>query len=226
MLSALLMLSACASRAPQEAVHTAFRNSKPRSILVLPVNQISDINATNGMLSQMTMPLADGGYYVVPVAEMDETFRHNGLTTASDIQNVPPAKLREIFRADAALYTTVTNYGAKFVIVDSRTVVTANAKLVDLRSGDELWKGQTSANGKEIGYNFGVGGLTVPSQQAAIKACCKDRARRRLAPTRTSGRGDGRGGFYGSAYRLFRDRPFTQTTSAPRSSSNARNTER
>jgi len=89
MLSALLMLSACASRAPQEAVHTAFRNSKPRSILVLPVNQTSDINATNGMLSQMTMPLADGGYYVVPVAEMDETFRHNGLTTPSDIQDVP-----------------------------------------------------------------------------------------------------------------------------------------
>lgn len=158
MLSALLMLSACASRAPQQADYTALRNSKPHSILVLPpVNETSDVNATHGMLAQMTMPLAEGGYYVVPVAEMEETFKHNGLTTPTDIQNVAPAKLREIFGADAALYTTVTNYGTKFVLIDSKTVVSANAKLVDLRSGDELWKGTATANGNEVGYNVGVG---------------------------------------------------------------------
>ncbi|WP_244814767.1 DUF799 domain-containing protein [Caballeronia sp. Lep1P3] len=161
MFGALLMLSACASRAPQQqqADYTALRNSKPRSILVLPpVDQTADVNATHGMLSQMTMPLAEGGYYVVPVAEMEETFRHNGLTTPADIQNVAPAKLREIFGADAALYTTVTDYGTKYVILDSKTTVTANAKLVDLRSGDELWKGSATANGKEVGYNVTVGG--------------------------------------------------------------------
>ncbi|MDR5853279.1 DUF799 domain-containing protein [Caballeronia sp. LZ062] len=158
MLSALLMLSACASRAPNQTDYTAFRNSKPRSILVLPpINETSDIGATHGMLSQMTMPLAEAGYYVVPVAEMDETFKHNGLTTPTDIQNVSPAKLREIFGADAALYTTVTSYGTKFVVVDSQTVVAAKAKLVDLRSGDELWKGTASANGNEVGYNVSVG---------------------------------------------------------------------
>ncbi|MDR5737011.1 MULTISPECIES: DUF799 domain-containing protein [unclassified Caballeronia] len=158
MLAALLMLSACASRAPQQADYTAFRNSKPHSILVLPpVNQTSDINATHGMLAQMTMPLAEGGYYVVPVAEMEETFKHNGLTTPTDIQNTAPAKLREIFGADAALYTTVTSYGSKFVVIDSKTVVAANAKLVDLRSGDELWKGTATANGSETGFNVGMG---------------------------------------------------------------------
>ncbi|WP_250470977.1 DUF799 domain-containing protein [Caballeronia sp. GAFFF1] len=158
MLSALLMLSACASRAPNQTDYTAFRNSKPHSILVLPpINDTSDIGATHGMLAQMTMPLAEAGYYVVPVAEMDETFKHNGLTTPTDIQNVAPAKLREIFGADAALYTTVTSYGTKFVVVDSKTVVSANAKLVDLRSGDELWKGSATANGNEVGYNVGAG---------------------------------------------------------------------
>jgi hypothetical protein len=156
-LSALLLLSACAS-GPKQIDYTAFRNSKPRSILVLPpVNQTSEINATSGMLAQMTMPLAEAGYYVVPVAEMEETFRQNGLTTPTDIQNIAPAKLREIFAADAALYTTVTDYGSKFVLVASKTVVTANAKLVDLRSGDELWRGSATANGGETGVNVNVG---------------------------------------------------------------------
>ncbi|WP_250509718.1 DUF799 domain-containing protein [Caballeronia sp. GACF4] len=168
-LSVLCLLSACAST-PQQTDYTAFRNSKPRTILVLPpVNETSDIKATYGMLAQMTMPLAEAGYYVVPVAEMDETFKHNGLTTPTDIQNVAPAKLREIFGADAALYTTVTNYGTKFVVFDSRTVVTANAKLVDLRSGDELWKGSASANGKEVGVNVGVGyGLISAIAQSVV----------------------------------------------------------
>ncbi|WP_277186656.1 DUF799 domain-containing protein [Caballeronia sp. BR00000012568055] len=157
-LSALILLSACAS-GPKQVDYTAFRNAKPRSILVLPpVNQTSEVNATYGMLAQMTMPLAEAGYYVVPVAEMDETFKHNGLTTPTDIQNVAPAKLREIFAADAALYTTVTDYGSKFVVVGSKTNVTANTKLVDLRSGNELWSGSATANGSEAGANVAVGG--------------------------------------------------------------------
>jgi hypothetical protein len=170
-LSALLLLSACAPhRHGKQMDYTAFRNSKPHSILVLPpVNETSESNATFGMLAQMTLPLAEAGYYVVPVSEMNETFKHNGLTTPNDIQNVEPAKLREIFGADAALYTTVTAYGSKYMVVGSKTVVTANAKLIDLRSGDELWHGKATANGSETGANVSVNvGLIGMLVQAAV----------------------------------------------------------
>ncbi|SAK97586.1 lipoprotein [Caballeronia fortuita] len=168
-LSILLMLTACASRSPSQD-YTAFRNSKPRSILVLPpVNDSKEVGATYGMLSQMTMPLAEGGYYVVPVAEMEETFRHNGLTTANDIQDVSPAKLRDIFGADAALYTKITDYGSSYKVIASTTRVAATAKLVDLRSGDTLWSGSASANGNEVGTNVNVGvGLIGALVQAAV----------------------------------------------------------
>jgi hypothetical protein len=170
-LAVMLTLTACVSQPAAKMDYTAFRNSKPRTILVLPpVNQTVDVNATYGMLSQMTMPLAEGGYYVIPVAEMEETFRHNGLTTPADIQNVSAGKLRSIFGADAALYTTVTQYGSKYMVVDSTTVVSANAKLVDLRSGDTLWTGLGSATGKEVGTDFNVGGgLLGAMVQAAVK---------------------------------------------------------
>lgn len=169
-LSILLTMTACASRSPSQTDYTAFRNSKPRSILVLPpVNDSKDVGATYGMLSQMTMPLAEGGYYVVPVAEMEETFRHNGLTTANDIQDVSAAKLRSIFGADAALYTKITAYGSSYQVVASTTLVTAAAKLVDLRSGETLWSGSATANGKEVGTNVSVGsGLIGALAQAAV----------------------------------------------------------
>lgn len=120
--------------------YAAFKASKPRSIVVLPpLNESPDVGATYGMLSQVTVPLAEAGYYVLPVALVDETFRQNGLNTAGDIHGVPVAKLHDIFGADAALYITVTQYGSKYMVVSSSTVVSADAKLVDLKSGQTLW---------------------------------------------------------------------------------------
>ncbi|RFU47322.1 DUF799 domain-containing protein [Paraburkholderia sp. DHOC27] len=166
------MLAACAGPAQQLTDYTAFKKSQPRSILVLPpVNETPDVKASYGMLSQMTKPLAESGYYVIPVGLMDETFKQNGLTTASNMQDIAPAKLRQIFGADAALYTTVTKYGSVYQVVDSTTIVSASAKLVDLRTGDVLWHGVGSANGNEVGGNVDVNafGLVGALVQAAVK---------------------------------------------------------
>ncbi|AKM43642.1 lipoprotein [Burkholderia contaminans] len=167
-LSLVALLSACAQPVKRPD-YTAFKKSQPRSILVLPpLNETSEVGATYGMLSQMTLPLAESGYYVVPVAVMDETFKQNGLTNAAEIQETPPAKLREIFGADAALYTKVSQYGTVYRIIASATVVSASAKLVDLRTGDVLWQGRASAASDE-GSNSGGGGLIGMLVVAAVK---------------------------------------------------------
>ncbi|MGF6662180.1 hypothetical protein QF000_003825 [Paraburkholderia atlantica] len=167
-LSTVVLLAACAQPV-KHADYTAFRNSRPHSILLLPpTNETADVQATNSMLSQMTMPLAESGYYVIPVAVMDETFRQNGLTMAAEIEAISPAKLREIFGADAALYSKITQYGTVYHVVDSATVVTASAGLVDLKTGDVLWQGSASANSNE-GNNYAGGGLIGMLVTAAIK---------------------------------------------------------
>ncbi|NUX99988.1 DUF799 domain-containing protein [Paraburkholderia youngii] len=167
-LSTVALLAACAQPA-KHADYADFRNSRPRSILVLPpINETTDVQATNSMLSQMTMPLGESGYYVVPVAVMDETFRQNGLTIATEIEATSPAKLREIFGADAALYSKITQYGTVYHVLDSATVVTASARLVDLKTGDVLWQGSASANSNE-GDNYVGGGLIGMLATAAIK---------------------------------------------------------
>lgn len=167
-LSIVALLSACAQPVKRPD-YTAFKKSQPRSILVLPpINDTSDVTATYGLLSQMTLPLAESGYYVVPVAVMDETFKQNGLTNAAEIQQTSPAKLREIFGADAALYSKVSQYGTVYRVLASATVVSASAKLVDLRTGDVLWQGRASASSDEGGNNGG-GGLIGMLVVAAVK---------------------------------------------------------
>ncbi|KWH60882.1 MULTISPECIES: DUF799 domain-containing protein [Burkholderia] len=167
-LSLVALLSACAQPVKRPD-YTAFKKSQPRSILVLPpLNETSDVGATYGLLSQMTLPLAESGYYVVPVAVMDETFKQNGLTNAAEIQETSPAKLREIFGADAALYSKVSQYGTVYRVLASATVVSASAKLVDLRTGDVLWQGRASASSDE-GNNNGGGSLIGMLVVAAVK---------------------------------------------------------
>jgi hypothetical protein len=178
--------SGCATQKPYD--YAAFKESKPKSILVLPpLNSSPDIAATYGVLSQVTYPLAESGYYVLPVTLVDETFKQNGLTTPADIHNVAPAKLREIFGADAGLYIEVEKYGTSYVVVDSSTVVSATAKLVDLRSGTLLWQGSASASSKEGQNNSGGGivGLLVTAVVKQIVATTTD-ASYKIAGTASS----------------------------------------
>ena len=156
------VLSACATRTPYD--YTAFKQNRPVSMLVLPpLNETPEVTATYGVLSQVTLPLAEAGYYVVPVSLMDETFRQNGLNNPAEIHDVSPRKLREIFGADAAVYIKVTQYGTGYRVIDSETRVTAEARIVDLRTGELLWQGGASASSSEnrSSNQGGLAGLLV-----------------------------------------------------------------
>lgn len=142
------LLSGCAQ--PTKVDYSAFNQSKPKSILVLlPQNSTPEVQASHGLLSQTALPLAEAGYYVFPVAVVEETFKQNGMTNAGDIQAVPPAKLHEIFGNDAVLYLDITEYGTSYQVIASDTRVTANAKLVDSRTGALLWSGSATASSTE-----------------------------------------------------------------------------
>ena len=99
---------------------------------------------------------------------VDETFKQNGLTAPTDIHNLPAEKLNAIFGADAALYITVTKYGTSYAVLSSETRVTADAKLVDLRTQKTLWNGIATASSAEGNNNSG-GGLLGMLITAAVK---------------------------------------------------------
>jgi hypothetical protein len=165
---ATALLAGCASRGPGMD-YTAFRQAKPQSILVLPpLNETPDVNATFSMYAQVTYPLAEAGYYVMPVTLVNETFRQNGLSNPPDIHAVAPAKLKEIFGADAALYIKVNKYGVSYTVLNSAAVVSAEAKLMDLATGTVLWQGSASASNAEGNNNSG-GGLAGLLVAAIVK---------------------------------------------------------
>ncbi|MCE1116602.1 MULTISPECIES: DUF799 domain-containing protein [Pseudomonas] len=171
----LALFAGCAERKTID--YSAYKQSRPKSILILPpLNESPDVKATYSMLSQVTYPLAEAGYYVMPVALVDETFRQNGMTTPADIHQLPTSKLHEIFGADAGLYVTVSDYGTRYMIISSATIVTANAKLVDLKTGATLWTGSATASSEEGRQNQGglIGMLVAAAVNQIISSVQDD----------------------------------------------------
>jgi hypothetical protein len=157
----------CATKTPYD--YSAFKESRPRSIVVLPpVNKSPEVPASYSVLSYATRPLAEAGYYVMPVTLVAEAFKENGMTEPNDMHATSPEKLRQIFGADAALYITVSKYGTVYQVVNSESLVAAQAKLVDLRTGKTLWTGSAQASSAESNNNQS-GGLAVLLITAIVK---------------------------------------------------------
>ena len=112
---------------PVKTDYSAFKQSKPKSILVLvPQNHKQKLELdTVSYLKDISF--REAGYYVFPVAVVEETFKQNGLSMAGDIHAVSPNKLREIFGADAVLYLDITEFGTSYQIISSDTRVTVAA---------------------------------------------------------------------------------------------------
>jgi hypothetical protein len=167
LLAALAVLSGCAHK-PVPYDYAAFRKANPRTLLVMPpINESPDVKASPSVWAQATLPLAEAGYYVLPVTLVDETFRQNGIQTANDAQDIPREKLRDFFGADAAVYIKVTKYGTTYHVISSDTVVEAQARIVDLRSGALLWEGRAAASSSEQGN--GNNSLAVLLVAAVVK---------------------------------------------------------
>lgn len=164
----LAALTACATQPAKPYDYTALKEAKPASLLVLPpLNDTPDVAATYSVYAQLTQPLAESGYYVLPVSLVDETLRQNGVVNAAEAQSIDPAKLRQIFGADAALYVVVKRYGSVYKVVSSDATVEVEAKLVNLKTGQQLWDGKAVASTAEQN-NSSQGGLVGLLVKAVI----------------------------------------------------------
>ena len=111
----------------------------------MPTNDSTEVAGSAAVLANSVAPLSEAGYYVFPVALVNDTFKQNGITEPSEIAAVPLNKLDKIFHADSVLYINIKDYGTSYVVVSSSTKVVLEAKLVDIKSGATLWQGEAEA---------------------------------------------------------------------------------
>jgi hypothetical protein len=155
-----LILFGCQTLTPYD--YSAIQASKPRSILVIPpMNDTVEVNAPYTFLSSISKPLAEKGYYVFPVAVIDNFMKENGLPAPEEMNAVPLEKLREIIGPDAVLYVHISEWGQKYQIVMSTAVTRAQLKLVDARTGVLLWDAEAYAVQSSDSGGGGIASMLV-----------------------------------------------------------------
>ncbi len=126
--------------------YTLFHQHPPRSILILPpVDDTMEVGASYAYLATVTHPLAERGYYVFPAAVVARMMRENGLPGPAEMHAVSLSKIDEIFGANAVLYLTLSDWGTSYSGLDSGTRVTVRGRLVDVKTGAEIWSGDATA---------------------------------------------------------------------------------
>jgi hypothetical protein len=167
----VLLLSGCASKEIIKPDFTAFRAAAPRSILVVPtVNKSIDVDAPNYMLTTLTVPLAEKGFYVFPVNTAKTVLEQEGFYEGEQIQKQPPEALAHLFGADAVLYVTINRWDAQYALVQTTVTVDFDYRLV-AKDGTELWRANKKMAYTPQNQNTGspLGNLIAAAITAALE---------------------------------------------------------
>jgi hypothetical protein len=135
-------LAGCA--APIKSDLSAFQAAAPRSILVVPaVNKSLDVDAPNYLLSTLSIPLANKGYYVFPVNTSKFVLEQEGFYEGEQIHKQAPEVLARLFGSDAILYVTINRWDARYTVLTTVVTVQFDYRMV-AKDGTEIWKAQQS----------------------------------------------------------------------------------
>jgi hypothetical protein len=140
----IITLSACQSKPDKPYNYRSYLKHMPASILVLPpVNQSMAVMAPYKYLSIISRPIAEKGYYVFPVAVIDALMKENGVSSPEDMHKISLRKINEIIHPDAVLYVTIKEWGTKYKVIDSQTIIYVYAKLIDTDTGSQIWQNES-----------------------------------------------------------------------------------
>lgn len=165
---ALLSAGGCVHKPDKD--YTAFRTADPHSILIVPaVNRSVYVNAPDYYLSTITRPVAERGYYVFPVHLVKRVLEDDGLSDADLVHQGDPTRLGELFGADSILYVTIERWDSQYILLSTTTTVELSYRLVDAKTGQQLWNDKETVVYQPKGGGSGIAGLIADAIVAAVE---------------------------------------------------------
>ena len=165
----ILILGGCAS-GPAKKDLSAFLAASPRSLLVVPVvNRSLDVDAANYLLSTLSIPLAEKGFYVFPVNTTKVVLEQEGYYEGDQIHKQPTAMLAGLFGADAVVYVTINRWDAQYALITTIVTVEFDYRIV-LKDGSEVWRATQRMQYSPQNNNTGnaIANLVIAAVNAAV----------------------------------------------------------
>jgi hypothetical protein len=169
---AFLTLTGCA--VPQTTKLAEFPKmyeENPHSILILPpINESTDAEAKDYYSTTIPIPVIFHGYYVFPYELTSEILKQEGIYDSELLRDLPLAKFREYFGADAVLFTTIKKWDLQYIVISSSLTVSIECEMKSTHSSETLWNYNGTVVVDLSGQNNGGGGLAGLIIQMAVTA--------------------------------------------------------
>jgi hypothetical protein len=134
----ILFLTGCATVKPttMKDIYPGMYSVKPVSILILPPKNESTASEAKEYFScSLAEPLAQKGYYPMPVEAIYSIMRQEGLYDTETMTPEILANLRKFFGADAVLMTTIEKWDKGY----GKLTIKAKYEILDTRTAESLW---------------------------------------------------------------------------------------
>jgi hypothetical protein len=136
-----LLSLASASCAPR----TLDRDVRTVAVL-MPDDQSLSTSGAAEMWEPVEKAVKARGFVLVPRARVEAFYAEKRFTIGGEIAQYSPSELCTAFACDGLFYTTVTQYAkAAPSLSPTDARVALEARLVEGRTGDELWRGEGDA---------------------------------------------------------------------------------
>lgn len=112
----------------------------PQSILVVPaINKTTAADAPDLYSTTIAQPLAEAGYYVMPIPMVDMLLTAEGITDGEQLRSIEPTKFKSMFGADSILFVTINQWDTNYYLTGGNVTVGADFELVSTQSATPLW---------------------------------------------------------------------------------------
>ncbi|WP_320041475.1 GNA1162 family protein [uncultured Desulfobacter sp.] len=149
----------------------------PLSILILPpMNESTAADAKEYYSTTIQEPLAYAGYYTFPYPLTTELLKMEGIYDSELLTDIPLAKFKEYFGADAVLFTTIKQWDLCYMVIASNLTVSIDCVLKSTSTDQELWKYNGTIVVDLSGGNSGGGiaGLIASAIVTAVNTAIAD----------------------------------------------------
>ncbi len=173
-----VLLTSCGPRMKTKGeLFPLLYEENPLTILVLPpMNQSTAANAKEYYSTTIQEPLSFTGYYVFPYEVTAEILKMEGIYDTELLTDMPLAKFREYFGADAVLFTTIRKWDLSYMVLASKLTISVDCQLKSTHSDRVLWEYNgtivVDLSGGDTGG--GLAGLVAKAIVTAINTAVAD----------------------------------------------------
>lgn len=150
---------------------------QPLSILILPpMNESTAADAKEYYSTTIQEPLTYTGYYTFSYPLTTELLKMEGIYDSELLTDIPLAKFKEYFGADAVLFTTIKKWDLCYMVIASNLTVSIDCSLKSTSTNQELWKYNGTIVIDLSGGNSGGGiaGLIASAIVTAVNTAIAD----------------------------------------------------